>query len=299
MIKLKGKVNQEIQTFEFAGQEFIARSSEEYPLNTIPRLWATRKIGHLLNQIRLKGPDKEIIEQIVRLSIRYGIVTPYTSYLVTEEQPLGETEQERIASEQYNQMLGMPTAPVSGQGAVEKAADQSSLEAAQAPAAPDQETANKIRVAGSKAFVFDGKQWVDTIFNPESMSTEKVVFLSPEYYALVDSRPELASAFALGQEVIVVLEGTAYQVVPEGTPSQPVTIPPTYTPAATDLPAEVITDTPTSVTPPVAPDVPLPPTPTPLSSNTPTCASILFPFIFLAAYTFHKSKKLTTNFTNK
>ena len=79
------------------------------------------------------------------------------------------------------------------------------------------------------------------------MSTEKVVFLFPEYYALVGSRPELASPFALGQEVIVVLEGTAYPVVPEGTPSQPVTIPPTCTPAATDLPAEVILVTPTSV----------------------------------------------------
>ena len=41
----------------------------------LPRLWATRKIGYLLNRIRLDGADKETIQQIVQLSVRYGIVT--------------------------------------------------------------------------------------------------------------------------------------------------------------------------------------------------------------------------------
>ena len=38
----------------------------------------------------------------MRLSIRYGIVTPYTSYLVTEEMALGAEAQDRIAGETYN-----------------------------------------------------------------------------------------------------------------------------------------------------------------------------------------------------
>ena len=44
-------------------------------LQFIPRLWATRKIGYLLTEVRLNGPQQELIDQIVRLSIRYGIVT--------------------------------------------------------------------------------------------------------------------------------------------------------------------------------------------------------------------------------
>ena len=283
-IRLDGKVNQEIQTFEFAKQVFATRSTDQYPLTTIPRLWATRKIGHLLNQIRLKGPDKETIDQIVRLSIRYGIVTPYTSYLVTEEQPLGETEQERIASEQYDQMLIMPAAPVSGQGAVKKAADQSSLEAAQAPAAPDQEAVKRIRIAGSKVFVFDGEQWCDTTFDPERMLTIKVPFLSEEYFTLADSRPELASAFALGQAVIVISEGLAYQVVPEGTPSEPVAIPPTYTPAAT---ASSSSPAPTSTSggPPSARSTPASPSTTPQQVNNAPCFSALsIPLLLLVGY---------------
>jgi Ca-activated chloride channel family protein len=50
----------------------------------VARLWATRKIGHLLAEIRRNGPDSELIEAITGLSLRYGVVTPYTSYLVLE-----------------------------------------------------------------------------------------------------------------------------------------------------------------------------------------------------------------------
>jgi Ca-activated chloride channel family protein len=287
-IKLNGKVNQETQSFVFPEQEFAARSAARYPLTTIPRLWATRKIGYLLNQIRLKGPDKETIDQIVRLSIRYGIVTPYTSYLVTEEQPLGESEQERIASEQYNQMLVMPPAPVSGQEAVEKAVDQSSLESAQALATPDQETMQQIKVAGARVFVFAGDRWVDTTFDPDKTPTVKVAFLSEEYFALSDSRPELAAAFALGEAVTVVSEGVAYQVVPEGESVQTVIVPPTYTPATTNIPyIPSILSTAVSQNTRV---IPASPTTTSLPSHSSACATALsIPILILVVYLAQRS----------
>jgi hypothetical protein len=52
------------------------------------------------------------------------------------------------------------------------------------------------------------------------MQPIQVPFLSPEYFTLIDAHPELASAFALGQEVIALSGGIAYQVVPSGTPVQ-------------------------------------------------------------------------------
>ena len=54
----------------------------------LPRLWATRKIGYLLNQIRLHGENPELVDAIVDLSLEFGIVTPYTSYLITEDDVL-------------------------------------------------------------------------------------------------------------------------------------------------------------------------------------------------------------------
>jgi Ca-activated chloride channel family protein len=38
-----------------------------------------------LDHIRLKGENPELVNEVIALSKRYGIVTPYTSYLVTED----------------------------------------------------------------------------------------------------------------------------------------------------------------------------------------------------------------------
>ncbi|MEA1904477.1 MAG: VIT domain-containing protein [Candidatus Hadarchaeota archaeon] len=48
----------------------------------IPRLWATRKVGDLVSQIRLEGETEELVENIKELGVKYGIVTPYTSMLI-------------------------------------------------------------------------------------------------------------------------------------------------------------------------------------------------------------------------
>jgi Ca-activated chloride channel family protein len=52
----------------------------------IPRLWATRRVGYLLDEIRLHGENDELKEEVVTLARRWGIVTPYTSYLIIEDE---------------------------------------------------------------------------------------------------------------------------------------------------------------------------------------------------------------------
>ena len=236
-VTLTGNINGQTQTFRFPDQVFAEDSGQQ---SAIPRLWATRKIGYLLKQIRLKGPDQETIDQIVRLSIRYGIVTPYTSYLVTEDMPLGAAAQQRIADEQLKQMQAMPAAPASGQEAVERAADQSALAGAEAPAPAAAESANRVRIIGSRAFTLNGEQWVETAFDPESMETVKVAFLSPDYFSLAAADPGLAAAFALGEPVIALSGGVAYEVVPAGSDTRPLDLPAAATPlpAVTQQPAD-------------------------------------------------------------
>src|SRR4030042_3111085 len=70
------------------------------------------------------GKFIEIFYQIVHLSIRYGIVTPYTSYLVTEQAPLGEAEQQRLANETFGKLLTTPTPAPSGQAAAQSAVER-------------------------------------------------------------------------------------------------------------------------------------------------------------------------------
>jgi len=54
----------------------------------VARLWASRRIGYLLGEIRLRGENEELKSEIIALSTEYGILTPYTSSLVTEDREL-------------------------------------------------------------------------------------------------------------------------------------------------------------------------------------------------------------------
>lgn len=215
-IRLSGQIDGKAETFIFPNQVF-EREGTVFPSSTqaaIPRLWATRKIGYLLTQIRLKGADPETIEQIVRLSIRYGIVTPYTSYLVTEESPLGSKEQTRIREEQWQTYQAAPAAEISGMGAVQKAAEQVALSAAEAPPSIENEVQQKVKILGGRTFLYSNTIWIDTAFDPDKMTAQPVAFLSEDYFRLLHAYPSLGAAFSLGERVIAFADGVAYEVVP-------------------------------------------------------------------------------------
>ena len=80
-----------------------ARTNTDHPF--VPTLWAGRRVGTLLQQIRLNGAKTELIDEVMRLGREYGIVTPYTSGLVVEE------------GMRLGRVAGAPGAPPSG-GAV-------------------------------------------------------------------------------------------------------------------------------------------------------------------------------------
>src|SRR5213075_2343583 len=81
-IRLTGKVGARQEVFTFAKQSFPEERSDNAFLG---RLWATRRVGYLLEQVRLNGENRELKDEIIQLGTRYGIVTPYTSFLVTED----------------------------------------------------------------------------------------------------------------------------------------------------------------------------------------------------------------------
>jgi Ca-activated chloride channel homolog len=246
-IELTGTVNGEPQKFAYPRQRFEDSGGNDF----IPRLWATRKIGYLLNQIRLHGENKELIDQIVKLSVRYGIVTPYTSYLVTEpgQEVLSDEGRNAIVEEQYSKAAEATEAPAYGADAVTRSQGQSELAEAEAPAAPAGEAANVVRVIGDHTFLFSEGVWIDTAFDPSKMQTKPVEFASEDYFSLLDARPELAAAFALGPRVIALAaDGVAYEVTDTSTP--PLVVPPTYTPAPEATPVPNTSSNPNPTTPP-------------------------------------------------
>ena len=44
----------------------------------VSRLWATRRVGELMDQVRVEGETAALVKEIEALGLRYGIVTPYT-----------------------------------------------------------------------------------------------------------------------------------------------------------------------------------------------------------------------------
>ncbi len=77
---------------------FEKGASDEEEVGTfIPRLWATRKVGFLIDEIRMKGEKPELKDEVVSLARKYGIVTPWTSYLVVEDQ---EVAMNRVPAQQ-------------------------------------------------------------------------------------------------------------------------------------------------------------------------------------------------------
>jgi Ca-activated chloride channel homolog len=287
-ITLRGQVNGSQQEFPYRSQVFTSDSrGGPDVLTELPRLWATRKVGNLLNQIRLKGPDQETIDQIVKLSIRYGIVTPYTSYLVTEPAALGAGAQDQIAGQAYNDLQAAPTLASSGAQAVQKAAGEGALQSAQVAAGVPAESADVLRIMGARTFILADGAWTDTAFDPEKQTTTKVAFLSDDYFALVKDSPDLAGALALGNRVIVVFNGTAYEVVSSGTASTPIVLQATVTPpvvipsvstVATATPQARSTPADQNLTPALQPsDDPLNPPVSTESSASLLCLAVFLP----------------------
>jgi Ca-activated chloride channel homolog len=80
-LRLTGRTGQRERTFVYESLSFpLTTERNEF----LPRLWGTRRVGWLMEQVRTNGEDRELVDEIVDLGTRYGIVTPYTSYLALE-----------------------------------------------------------------------------------------------------------------------------------------------------------------------------------------------------------------------
>jgi Ca-activated chloride channel family protein len=229
-ITLSGKVDGKTERFVYEGTFRSSGGDADASVCFIPRLWATRKIGYLLKQIRLHGEREEWVDAIVDLSVQYGIITPYTSFLIDEEDILTEEGRDH-AKDDY---AATPAPAAVGAPAAERADEEGGLYDADSVGGGEalpEEAVQIVRLVGSKTFLLQDGVWIDTTFDPSRMETVKVSFGSQEYFDLLAARPEWGAYFALGTRMILVAEGTAYEIVEDG--GGPVEIPPTHVPDPT------------------------------------------------------------------
>lgn len=217
-IRLTGSVNSEKYVYSLKA-DFKADSGSSEVNSFIPRLWAARKIGYLLNQIRHQGENSEWVDAVIQLSIRYGIITPYTSFLVEEDDLFSGEGWEEEAHELVQEYSG----PAVGAEAVDKADAESNLRSAesvpQAGLSVDQYSGEiqqpQLKYVGDKTFFLQREIWIDSLYDAAVMTVTDIGFGSDVYYQLLGTRPEWGKYFALGEQVIFVVDGEAYQIVSE------------------------------------------------------------------------------------
>src|SRR5436305_4298744 len=238
--KLTGMANGREQTFTYKVK--FDDSSNDY----VARLWATRRVGFLLDEIRIHGETNELRDEATDLARRYGIVTPYTAYLIVEDEdrrrlPMTERSMQSMSADsaaraEVSKAWGGFKEKKDGEDAVANArsqnafkfADQSAASiysgaaeslrgfAVTAPAARAEsdrlmQYTQQSKFVNGRAFFQNGKQWIDT--NAQNATKrERVQFNSEAYFALLKKHPEAAPWMALGQNVLLPLDDTVYEI---------------------------------------------------------------------------------------
>ncbi len=242
-IKLTGMIGGKKKTLKYKLN--FARVTKDDKSSFVPRLWAGKKVDFLLNEIRKsEKPDKELVDEVTFLAKRYGIVTPYTSYLMAEDayavpgQPLAFGQAQGRAGfggggklGDRQQLLSRVTrfnAPAAADekskvdsvraakqiADLRKAGSKSGLEAFDDAAEyafrttgkkQDGSSLSALRYIGSKTFYKRGNEWHESEFDAAKHRDITTVEVgSDEYFKLLKEDGRIAKFFALGDVVVQV-----------------------------------------------------------------------------------------------
>jgi Ca-activated chloride channel family protein len=205
-------------------------TNEERKNDFIPPLWAARKAGYLLDQIRMNGESKEVIDELVNLSKKYGIITPYTSYLIVEDEER-KIADKRIIPEEQTIGYSAPPASISyqmlrksysdmreksGSGSVAASKEVQSMNDAVNIAATRKggyETGVQIRSVHGRAFYKNGIYWIDPeIQRKKYDGTIRMKYGTLEYFSLIRDKVHIVEFLSLGKNVRFVYERTLYEI---------------------------------------------------------------------------------------
>jgi len=213
-IRLSGQSGGRKQDFTF-NATFADKSHDESNA-FVARLWATRRIGEIIDEIDLHGRNQELIDELVALSQRYGIMTPYTSFLADENVNLSATAANVAMAFRSTDQLAA-TAGVQGFEQRAMKAQLQNAVAAPAPSAPPGAQAQKLRQVGQKAFFKKDRVWQDsTVTAEQSKRAIHITQFSKEYFDLAASHGGvLAQYLAFDEPLLVNLGGQTYQIDPE------------------------------------------------------------------------------------
>ena len=199
VLQLRGIIGSEWHEFS----KDIHFSALEPDNDFLVHLWAESRISELVGEAALDGGNEELFDEIERLSKKYGVVTPHTSFKLADDGSLRRLYDSRI-SDAYTEAR-----PIS-----DRIRDHRGLE--------EQKYARHVRQyadtrrMGRKAFYRHGNVWVDIEYDGQSERKE-IAFGSEAYYELMNRLPDLPKYAKLAKgalSMIICHEDVNYEITP-------------------------------------------------------------------------------------
>ena len=239
--KIPGSVEIEL-TGKISGSEkkFVSKITlpkEDLSHDFIPQLWAARRIGFLLDQIRLNGEDKELVDEIVLLAREYGIITPYTSYLILEDEDVRTARNDLPAD--FQTLEGVVSrkasdreilkeefysfAEADGAKSIQNSEElqvlsnvkklpQTSQGMSRINFSENSKSQNIVQQRQGRAFYLNSNTWIDSrLQNRKAGSEERIQFASKEYFELTHEK-DLNDYLSLGKNIRFVHNNTLYEI---------------------------------------------------------------------------------------
>lgn len=192
----------------------------------VPRLWATRRVGALLDQVRVEGESQALVNEIRDLGLGYGVVTPYTTFVI-EGQDDGAASAANMAlysnQVELNQVSGQVTIQARVQNSFYQQATQANLATGantvnygrrSLAQVPDANQGNAVLNVDLSLLQGQGDldepltiEWIDHNVGID----RSVTFGSEEYFALADD-PAIRSFLQSGPNVVFAHKGEVISI---------------------------------------------------------------------------------------
>ncbi len=222
MVEITGRRNGHRERFTADVTFPIDESGNDF----IPQLWAARKIGYLSREIRLRGHNAELVEEVRRTALRYGLLSEYTSYLVLEPDMVAMDSPAAPMARVMNMMPwpDLMVAPNEATGAGAVAVAKTSAARRETRSAGDlkdldEEFAQRFagdsrRVVGGRVFALAAGTWTDAAKMPGPVV--RIAPFSEAYFAVLQALPELEAYFTEFDSVVIGGERIAIAIAANG-----------------------------------------------------------------------------------
>lgn len=229
--ELRGIAHDGERRFEFALP--VAGATVRHAF--VPRLWASRQIAFLVDELRQKAGDlggppqvagadpftaphlRELRDEILRLSTEFGVLGEYTSFLATEGSRLDDWS--ALTTACTTVLQGRAVAVRSGIAAVnqgynlwaQKGQERTNYANFYLDAGMQPVVTTGVQQVCDRALFKRGDRWIDSrnVVQQRLQPDETVPFASPRYFALVDqlAAQGRTAVLSLKGEVLLTIEG--------------------------------------------------------------------------------------------